>query len=366
MTQKKERLLLVKMTSMGDIIHTLPAVTDLMRANSDIILDWAIDPNFAEIAKWHPFINQTIDIPIRQWRKDGWIKSFKSGVIKKVKEQLRKVKYDHIIDAQGLLKSALTARLAHGPKIGYDRKSIRDSSACFFYNKKYNISKSLHAVERIRQLFAAHFKYDLNSLKLDYGIEKNLKSNKYIWPKAINKSKLPYVVCLHGTTWNSKLWPTQHWIDLVIESVKRGYAIKITSGNEAEFQRAQDIKSGAKAVMPDADIQVLSRLKITDIAIMLTHASGAVAVDTGFAHLAAALNTPQISIYGSTNSDLTAAYGHNQKSIQSTIECSPCMKRECAHPRFKELNYPPCYEKITAKVIWEELEYIVGAARNKK
>ena len=371
---KKEKLLLVKLTSMGDIIHTLPALTDLMRAKPDISIDWAIDPNFAEIANWHNFINKKtnkiINTPIRQWKKDGWIKSIRAGKIKNLKTELTKTKYDLIIDAQGLIKSALVAKFAkpsksaNTPIIGYDRKSIRDSSACFFYNQKYNISKRLHAVERIRQLFATHFKYDLNSYELDYGINKNLKSNKYSWPKAINKPKKPYIVCLHGTTWNSKLWPTQHWVEFVIESIKRGYAIKITSGNDIEFKRAQDIKSGAITVIPDADIQVLPRLNITDVALMLNSAAAATAVDTGFAHLAAALNTPQISIYGSTNSKLTAAYGHHQKSLQSTIECSPCMKRECAHPRFKELKYPPCYEKLNAKRIWNELECIIREAKN--
>ena len=112
-------------------------------------------------------------------------------------------------------------------------------------------------------------------------------------------------------------------------------------------------------IIPDANIQTLRRLEIQQVAIMLAHAHGSCAVDTGFAHLAAALGIPQISIYGSTSAKLTAAHGQNQKAIQSTIECSPCFKKKCPHPRFPELGYPPCYEKITAQIIWQELEQLI-------
>ena len=103
----------------------------------------------------------------------------------------------------------------------------------------------MHAVARTRELFAKAFGYDLKNYKLDYGIKNYLKSDKLPWPKAISKTKKPYIVCLHGTTWNSKLWPNQHWISFVIESIKRGYSIKITSGNKQEFDRAIKIQATA-------------------------------------------------------------------------------------------------------------------------
>ena len=367
----KKYILLIKLTSMGDVIHTLAALTDLMRAHPDIKLDWAIDPNFVNIPTWHPMVNNIIEVPIRDWRKQGWFKSFRSGEIKKTIKNLRKTKYEQIIDAQGLLKSALTAKLARNknPKViiaGYDKHSIRDSSASFFYNKKYSVSKKMHAVARTRELFAKAFGYNLKDYKLDYGIKNYLKSDKLPWPTAVSKTKKPYIVCLHGTTWNSKLWPNQHWQDFILIAAKAGYAIKLTSGNKVEFDRAINIKTTVKAINPAADIQVLPRLEINDIAVILAHAEAATAVDTGFAHLAAALDLPQVSIYGSTNSKLTSTHGLNQKSIQSEIYCSPCMKRECPHPRFKELGYPPCYEHINAKSVWNELELLISNAKDKK
>ena len=365
-----QKVLLVKLSSMGDVIHTLPAITDLARACPDIELDWAIDPSFQEIASWHPFVKNIIPIPIRNWKKKGFLKSIISGEIKHTIKSLKHKSYDYIIDAQGLLKSALTAYNAscktNGKKIGYSRKCVRDPIASLFYDKKYLISNKLLAVEKTRELFAAHFKYKLNKYALDYGIAKKILSKNYKSHKLINKTKNPYIICFHGTTWTTKVWPTQHWVDFVIESIKKGFAIKITSGNDLEFNRAQKIKLRTLALIPDAQIQVLPRMELNDIAILIAHAKASVSSDTGFGHLAAALNLPQVSIFGATNSELTRTYGLNQDSIQSDIYCSPCMKRKCLNPRFNELGYPPCYENITAKKVWIHLDKLISNTNKKQ
>lgn len=338
------RVLLVKTSSMGDVIHTLPALTDAAQAMPDIQFDWVVEEAFAEIPKWHPTVNKVIPVALRRWRKNLLSARTRSEWAQ-FRRVLRAEKYDLIIDAQGLLKSAFIALLAHGPRAGLDFYSAREAAASLLYAKKYSVDKSLHAVMRTRALIAAALHYPVPVTLPQFGIDRKQLSD--------NAAEDKYLVFLHGTTWVSKEWPEQYWIDLAQLAKEQGYRVKIGGGSEAELARAGRIAAACDAV------DALPRMSIDLMARLLAGASGAVAVDTGFGHLAAAMNLPTISIYGATNPGYTGALGQSSVHLSADFPCSPCMNRICTYKEPAPVT-PACYTTVKPERVWLALSRQLG------
>lgn len=164
------RVLIIKTSSLGDVIHTLPALTDAAHAIPGIRFDWVVEEGFAEIPSWHPAVDQVIPVAIRRWRKNLW-QTIKSGEWKAFKQRVRERKYDLVIDAQGLVKSAWLTRYVKAPVAGLDRYSAREGWASRFYDRPLSVATGQHAVERVRQLFAMALAYDLPEGIGNYGLD---------------------------------------------------------------------------------------------------------------------------------------------------------------------------------------------------
>ena len=291
------KVCVIKTSSMGDVIHTLPALTDAQRAIPNLSIDWLVEENFAEIPRWHSAVNQIIPIALRRWRKSPFSIQTKNEW-KSYRTLLQANQYDAVIDAQGLFKSAFfVTRLANGVKHGYDCKSIREPIASFFYDKKHAISYQQHAVERIRQLFAQALSYPLPKEKGDYGIDRHFLS-----VEAID----PYVIFFHATTRDEKHWPEKEWRNLIEKLTALSIQIRLPWGNEKEKARAERLVSGLPHAM------ILPKLSLNELADQITNAKAVVSVDTGLAHLTAALDKPNITLYGATDPTLIGCYGKNQ------------------------------------------------------
>ncbi|MFT5482534.1 MAG: heptosyltransferase-1, partial [Halieaceae bacterium] len=163
------RVLVIKTSSLGDVIHTLPALTDAANIIDGITFDWAVEEAFAEIPAWHPAVDEVIPVAIRRWRKQP-LESLRGPEWKRCKRLLTRNHYDAVIDAQGLIKSAWLARYVQAPRWGYDKKSAREPLATLAYHHKVPVSRDLHAVERIRQLFSQALRYRLPETKGSYGL----------------------------------------------------------------------------------------------------------------------------------------------------------------------------------------------------
>lgn len=290
------RVLLIKTSSLGDVIHTLPALTDAARAIPGIQFDWVVEEGFAEIPAWHPAVAQVIPVAIRRWRKNLW-QTLKNGDWRRFKARLRETDYDLVIDAQGLLKSAWLTRSLKAPIAGLDRESAREPIACRFYDRLYPVPKNQHALERTRQLFAQALGYELPASIGDYGLDRAAMAAPGLQP---------YLLFLHGTTWASKHWPEADWRALAERMAGQGWAIRLPWGNEAEKARAERIVAGI------TNAAVLPKLNLAGVAKVIAGASACVAVDTGLGHLAAALDVPSISLYGPTLPGRVGAYGRGQ------------------------------------------------------
>ena len=306
------RVLLVKTSSLGDVIHALPALTDAARAIPGITFDWVVEEGFAEIPTWHPSVGNVIPVAIRRWRKNLW-ETIKSGEWRRFKQRLRAEKYDLVIDAQGLLKSAWLTRYVKAPVAGFDRDSAREPLASRFYQRRLAVARGQHAVERLRQLFAVALGYDLPKGLGDYGLDVDRLVE-------LPRQK-PFVLFLHGTTWDTKHWPEVYWRDLAIRMGHLGVQVRLPWGNPAEKARAERIARELPHVV------VLPKLNLAGVAKVLAGASACVAVDTGLGHLAAALDVPTISLFGPTNPGLTGAYGKSQIHLASDFPCAPRHRR---------------------------------------
>ncbi|QQO62369.1 lipopolysaccharide heptosyltransferase RfaC [Providencia manganoxydans] len=304
------RVLLVKTSSMGDVLHSLPALTDAQHVFPEIQFDWAVEEGFAQIPTWHSAVNQVIPVAIRRWRKN-WFSAPIRAERAAFRQQLTATHYDAVIDAQGLLKSAfLVTRLAHGAKHGYDRHSIREPIASFFYDYKHQISKQQHAVERIRQLFAASLGYDCPKTQGDYAIAQHFLH-------APTELQGEYVVFLHSTTRDDKHWPEEHWRSLIALMAESGVKIKLPWGAEHEYQRALRLAEGFDFV------DVLPKLTLAEVALQIANAKAVVSVDTGLSHLTAALDKTNFTLFGPTDPGLIGGYGlgqHEIKSVDKTMK----------------------------------------------
>lgn len=347
------RVLIIKTSSLGDVIHTLPALTDAAHAMPGIRFDWVVEEGFAEIPSWHPAVDQVIPVAIRRWRKNLW-QTFKSGEWKAFKQRVRERKYDLVIDAQGLVKSAWLTRYVKAPVAGLDRYSAREGWASRFYDRRLSVAVGQHAVERVRQLFAMVLAYDLPEGIGNYGLD----LDRLQLPPAA-----PYVVFLHGTTWATKHWPEAYWRELAERMGQRNLQVRLPWGNPQEKARAERIAQGLK------NCQVLPKLNLAGVARVLAAAKACVAVDTGLGHLAAALDVPTISLFGPTNPGLTGAYGRAQVHQASNFPCAPCLQKKCTYkPSAEDLRrfdlkreWPLCFTRLNPEHVASRLSALLLA-----
>lgn len=286
------RILLIKTSSLGDVVHNLPVATDLRAAFPGAVIDWVVEESFAAIPQLHQGVDRIIPVALRRWRKapfsaTNWreLATFRRTLTAQV--------YDFIIDTQGLLKSALIARLARGVRCGFAAASAREPLAARFYQRTFDVPKTLHAVVRNRQLGALAAGYALPAA-LDYGIS---AASGFTHREIVGDGNT--AMLLTATSRADKLWPEDRWIALGQSLGKRGLACLLPAGSEAERDRAARLAAaipGARA-LPPLDLRALAH--------ELAAARIVIGVDTGLAHLAAALGRPTLALFCASDPTLT-------------------------------------------------------------
>lgn len=302
------KLLLVRTSSMGDLIHVYPALTELVEHYPNAEITWLAEEGFAEIPALHPAVREVIPIAWRRWRKSAlapatW-REFSA-----LKRRLTEGGWDQVVDLQGLLKSALPARWGKAPLAGYDRRSIREPLACLFYDKTYPVSWTLPAVERCRLLLGRVFGYEPAG-SARFGIRAGAA------PAWLTQGS--YAVLLHATSKDSKLWPEAHWIALAQRLAAEGVHCVLPWGNADERARGERLV----AAMPQA--QLAPRMSLTEAAALLGHAWAVVGVDTGLTHLANALDVPLVALYTDTDPQATGVVeSARARNLGGIGQCPP-------------------------------------------
>ena len=282
------RILFVKTSSLGDVVHNCPAVSDAARALPGAAIDWVVEEPFAGIAAMHPAVRRVIPVAVRRWRGALW----KPAVWSEIgawRRNLAAEAYDAVVDTQSLFKSALISRAASGRRHGLDRASAREWLAPLFYDVRHAVPRGLHAVERNRRLTASALGFGLET-PLEYGL------------RVPGGEKSGYVVLLTMTSRADKLWPEERWMEL-------GRGLRAPTvlpwGSEEERARAERIAAAIGGTLPP-------RRNLEELARLFVSARGVVGLDTGLTHLAAALGAPTVGIYCGSDPTLTGIYGAPQ------------------------------------------------------
>lgn len=344
------KILLIKMSSMGDIFHTFPAISDIQKHFPEATIDWVVEDSFKEIVAWHPAVRKVIPIKLRRWVKQRDAKSWRE--FKAWRQAVRAENYDRIIDAQGLLKSAVVSKCVRGAGVdGYDKNSARESVTHWFYKRVHAVSKDQHAVERTRQLVGKALGYQPDD-KLNFGINQNFSHITK------NPRKLIFII---GTSWVTKLWAASEWKALTQIALNENFTVEIIWGSPEEQAIADSIiASCPAATRPE------QRLSITTIAEKLVEAAGVIGLDTGFSHLAGALETPTIALYGATSPTKVGLIGEHTCNLQmpDPLPCVPCHKRHCKWLPENSVDTPPCMTSIKAEQVWQALHEKMLDIRN--
>ena len=287
------RILLVKTSSLGDVVHNLPVVSDIRRHAPDAEVDWVVEESFAAIPRMHPAVRRVIPVALRRWRHD-LLRAATRTQICSFLGALREREYDAIIDTQGLLKSAVVARAAHGHCYGLDWQSSREPLR-FLYDRTFRVPWGQHAVVRNRSLAAQALGYAVPAT-VDYGISAQPRAFPWL-PSA------RYAVLLHATSADRKLWPEASWLELCKYMFLNDIYCILPWGSPAERGRSDRLAAASShAIVPPA-------LALDDLAALLASAQGVVGVDTGLTHFAAALNVPTFGIYCATDPAATGIHG---------------------------------------------------------
>ena len=294
------RILLVKLSSMGDVIHNLPMVSDLVRTFPDATIDWVTESPYAPLVALHPGVSHALHVHLRSLKKQWW-KQAQWTQLAHDRRLLRGHDYDAVLDTQGLVKSAMVACWASGPRYGMSRDTVREPLAARFYQHTFAIGKNSHAVTRNRQLAAAAFSYSLPK-NVDYGLSGILTQT----PRPAWLSGQRYIVMLHATSRADKQWPTANWIALGKRLQTSGFTLVFPWGSEAERQTSESL---ADLLAHTESPVVPPALSLTEAAGLLAGASAVVGVDTGLTHLAVAFGRPTVGLYLTTSPDLTGLFG---------------------------------------------------------
>ena len=301
------KILIIKTSSLGDVVHNFPVISDIRQNYPNASIDWVVEEAYLPLVGLHPGVRRGIPVALRRWRgrplkKDTWTEM---GALRRL---FKNEHYDAIIDTQGLLKSALLASVANGRRHGFDAASARERIAARFYDVRHHVPRAQHAVVRNRELAARALGYRIGEA-VNYGTKNGD-------PEERQKPERE-IVMLHSTSRADKHWAEEHWIELgqLIEAT--GAKVLLPWGNADERLRSERIANCMqRASIPEA-------LSMQAVANLLARCNGVAGLDTGLTHLAAALDTPVVAIYCATDPGLTGVYGASRAINLGGIDRSP-------------------------------------------
>lgn len=273
-------ILFIKTSSMGDVLHHMPAVTDARRRFPDARLSWVLDEIYAPLAALHPAVDEIVPIAVHRWRKrllelPTW------NEIREATSKLRARRYDAVIDTQGLVRTALMTKLIDGASHGYDADSIREPFATRFYDISHNVGWDLHVIARNRTLTGLALGYEPEGAP-DYGFDR-----KFFAAEAAG----PYAILFHATAKTNKEWPEDRWVEVGKALAARGLEVVLPWGNDTERARSERLAAQIEnARVPDLK-------PILEVGKLIAGAQIVVGVDTGFLHIAAALGVPVVAVF---------------------------------------------------------------------
>ncbi|HMS26700.1 MAG TPA: lipopolysaccharide heptosyltransferase I [Burkholderiaceae bacterium] len=293
------KILIVKLSSLGDVLHTLPVVHDIQSALPNAQIDWVVEKSFAGVVRHCAGVNRVVTCELRRWRKALFAKETRQAW-QAFKLDLQQTHYDAVIDLQGLTKSAVIAKFAKLSQTGkrYAMANRSDGSSYeapsrWLANVAIAVKPHSHAVQRGRDVCAAALGYALTSTlqkSLSFGLAVGV-NNAYFAMKNIANIETPFVIFAHGTSRADKLWPLTNWVALGQRLNAQGMAVALAHGSDSEQARSEALAQQLEKAT------VLPRLGLDDLLNVMRASAGVVGVDSGLSHMAVALDLPHVQIY---------------------------------------------------------------------
>jgi heptosyltransferase-1 len=338
-------ILIVKLSAIGDVVHTLPSLAALRKRYPDAHITWVVEEAASDLIMDHPYLNRVIIS-----RRKSWIGDFKggriSGTLKEIKtflSELRARPYDLVIDFHGLFKSAVIVILSGGKrKLGYD--SLQEGSG-LFYNEKIPEDMGKHAVDRYLG-FARHLgaRVDIPEFIIPIQEENKNRVKALLIAGGIGPND-PFVAVSPQALWKTKLWSDQKFAQLSERIIQELNVPVVFTGGEI------NATEGIQSFMTLPFVDLAGRTTLKDLASLYREASLLITTDSGPMHLAAAMETPVVALFGPTDPLRTGPYGKGHKVIRMDLPCSPCFLKTCETRQcMREITVEDVFQAVRKKL----------------
>lgn len=320
------RVLIVKTSALGDVVHALPVLAWLKSADPHMEIDWLIEEGFAPLLEGHSLLRRIHRIATRSWRQQGWLHAVR-GTLATI-GRLRREHYDVAIDLQGNSKSGLfTAFSGAALRYGFAREALREWPNLLATNRRVSLTAMEHHISD-RALAVVRAAFPGGSQQLSSGPLPIAPAAARTIADQLERAGLhtgKFAVLHYGTTWTTKLWPATNWQALMKRlAAETNLTMVMTWGNNEERAVIEPLAaaSGERAI-------AWPRGTLPELAALLARAAVVVGGDTGPVHIAAAVGTPTVSFYRVTDATRNGPRGEKHICLQAPIDCSPCLRKSC-------------------------------------
>lgn len=347
------KVLIIKTSALGDILHALPVLDYLHRVSPGIKIDWVVEERNRELLDGNPLLNKIILFRSRIWRRKLYLPDTWRQIIHFCR-QLREEEYDYVFDIQGNLKSGMISSKTRCSEIfGFTREELQESVNLLF--TKYQISMhpdDQHITDKNLRIVRAPFGGNFDGMRFKSSIATSHHNDKNAEVLLSTLSKGPNVLFHCGTTWRTKLWTKANWIELGRRILSR-YAdanILFSWGNRNELNTATTI---AQSIGPGT--RILDRYSLKGFCALIKKIDLVVGGDTGPVHLAAAVGTPTVSLYRSSDGMRSGPRGNRHVVIQTPLDCACCFKTSCSRDE-------ECRNSITPEMLLNGCVYLLESS----
>jgi len=344
------RVLIVKMSALGDIIHALPVLDYLTQVSPGIEIDWVVEEPFLDVLEGNPLVSRIHRVRTKVWRKAP-LSGATIREIGALKRALRERAYDLVFDIQGNLKSGLVCWLSGAAdRIGFDREVLQESVNLLFTTRQVPVRRQdYHVTDQYLRLVSVFFGRDFKVMELATDIATS-PADDAAADALLSTLDDGLVFLFHcGTTWSTKFWFEEGWVALgrVLLDNNLGSSILLSWGNEAEKTAARSI---ATAIGSGA--RVIDRQSLKGFAALLKKVDLVIGGDTGPVHIAAAVDTPTVSLYRSSDGKRSGPRGKSHAIVQSPLHCAACFRTECDKDE-------ACRRSITPEAVLNAVEKVL-------
>jgi heptosyltransferase-1 len=343
------RVLIVKVSALGDVVHALPVLAWLKSADPGMEIDWLVEESFAPLLEVHPMIRRVHRLATKAWRRQGWRAALRG--LSSMARTLRAESYDVVLDLQGNIKSGVFTRLAGAPRrVGFARDGVREWPNLLATSQRVPLSPGhYHVSERSLALAKAAFPRGSASLlsgPLPVDGQAAAAVQRRLEELGLAEGKL--VVLHYGTTWTTKLWPLTSWRKLALALCRKGLRPVLTWGNDAELEAATSVAAAC-----DGQAIVWPRGSLPELVALLARVGLVVGADTGPVHIAAAVGTPTVSLYRVTDARRNGPRGERHRLLQAPLDCSPCLRKSCSRDQ-------ECGDSISVDAVMAAIDDLLG------